>query len=264
VEDNQMKSKIKIFTSITTLITLAFIIIALTSGCLADPTTPLYSSTGEKDDQLSNTITVTGEGSYIVVPDEAKINISVFIEEETSQEAVDKNGKTTADVIAALEGLDIQDMDIQTVSFNLDPLYNYRRENEPPEVYAYRATTVIEVSTLDMTMVGEIISEAIDAGANDVSSLRFGLSDELERQAKKEALDRAAKDGRDKASDIAESLGIDIVSIYYISESATSIPIPFETRAFAAEEVLGDAMAVPITPNEIEVTAAVKISYIFR
>jgi len=259
-----MINKLKIFTSFSTLVVLAFLIIALVSGCLADPTTPYYSSNSEKDDQLSNTITVTGEGSYVVVPDEAKINISIFIEEDTSQEAVDKNGKTTSEVISALEGLDIQDMDIQTISFNLDPLYNYRRENEPPEVYAYRATTVMEVSTLDMTMVGEIISEAIGAGANDISSLRFGLSDELERQAKKEALDMAAKDGSDKASDIAESLGIDIVGIYYIRESGTSIPVSFETKAFAAEEALGDAVAVPITPNEIEVTASVTISYIFR
>ena len=259
-----MASKIKISITIVAIISLAFLSIALISGCLADPTTPYYGSNNVKDDQLSNTITVTGEGSYVVVPDEAKINISIFIEEETSQEAVDKNGKTTADVIAAIEGLNIQDMDIQTISFNLDPLYNYRRENEPPEVYAYRATTVMEVSTLDMTMVGEIISEAIDSGANDVSSLRFGLSEELERQAKKEALDKAAKDGRDKANDIAESLGIDIVSIYYINESDTRIPIPFETRVFAAQEVLEDAVAVPITPNEIEVTAKVIISYIFR
>jgi uncharacterized protein YggE len=259
-----MTSKIKIFTSILTFSVLVILIFALTSGCLADPATPLYSSTSVKDDQLSNTITVTGEGSYVVVPDEAKINISIFVEEDTSQEAVDKNGKTTEDVITALEGLSIQDIDVQTISFNLDPLYNYRRENEPPEVYAYRATTVMEVSTPDMTLVGEIIAEAINAGANDVSSLRFGLSDELERQAKKEALEEAAKDGRDKANDIAESLGIDIVSIYYISESATIIPIPFETRAFAAEEALGDAMAIPVTPNEIEVTAAVTISYIFR
>ena len=122
----------------------------------------------------------------------------------------------------------------------------------------------MEISTIDMTIIGEIIAKAIDAGANDISSLRFGLSDDLERQAKKEALGMAAKDGRDKANDIAESLGIDIVNIYYITESGTSIPIAYESRAFAAEEVLGNTSAVPITPNEIEVTASVTISYIFR
>ena len=232
-------------------------------GCLADPAVPYYSS-NNKTDQLSNTITVTGNGSHKVLPDKVMINISVFIEDETSQGAVDKNSNTTADVIEALENLEIEDIKIQTVSFNLDPLYNYRRENEPPEVYAYRATTVMEISTIEITMVGEIISEAIEAGANDVSSLRFGLSDDLEREAKKTALDKAAKDGSDKANDIAESLGIEIVDIYYISESETYIPAPFTARTFSMEESLGDVASVPVTPNEVEVTAAVQISYIFR
>ena len=117
---------------------------------------------------------------------------------------------------------------------------------------------------MDMTMVGEIISEAIEAGANDVSSLRFGLSEDLERQAKKTALERASKDGRDKANDIAESPGLEIVDIYYISESETYIPIPYSAKTFAVEEALGDVAPVPVTPNEIEVTASVTISFIFR
>jgi uncharacterized protein YggE len=233
-------------------------------GCLADQPVPYYSPGNDKTDQLSNTITVTGRGSYKVVPDKVMVNISIFIEDETSQKAVDKNSKTTAEVVEALENLGIEDIRIQTVSFNLDPLYNYRRKDEPPEVYAFRATTVMEVSTLDIMRIGEIIAEAIDAGVNDVSSLRFGLSDELEREAKKNALEEAALDGKNKAEDIADSLGINIVDIYYISESETHIPAPLMAREFAADEAVGGVSAVPITPNEVEVTASVQISYIFR
>ena len=241
---------------------IAALITPFTFSCLADQPVPYYGSSDEKTDQLSNTITVTGRGSYKVVPDRVMVNISIFVEEATSQEAVDKNSKTTSDVIEVLEGLGIEDLKIQTVSFNLDPLYNYRREDEPPEVYAFRATTVIEVSTLDINRIGEIIAEAIDAGANDVSSLRFTLSDELESEAKKNALEEAALDGKNKAEDIADSLGIDIVDIYYISESETYIPSSFIAREAPAG--LGGVSEVPITPNEVEVTASVQISYIFR
>ncbi len=241
----------------------AALIALFMTGCLADPAAPYYSSS-DRQDQVQSTLSVTGNGSSKVVPDKAMINIAVFVEDDTSGEAVDKNSQTTADVISALEGLEIDDLDIQTVSFNLDPLYNYRRENEPPEVYGYRASTVMEVSTLEIDMTGEIIAEAIESGANDVSSLRFGLSQELERQAKKTALERAAEDGRNKAEDIAESLDVEIVEIYYISESETYVPSPLMARTSAVEESLADISAVPITPNEIEITASVHISYIFR
>ena len=256
----------KINTVVKIIVFLIFLvcIIPFTIGCLADPVTPYYSSGSEKTDQLSNTITVTGRGSHKVVPDRVMVNVSIFIEEETSQKAVDKNSKTTADVMEALESLGIEDIKIQIVSFNLDPLYDYRRENEPPEVYAYRAATVLEVSTTEITMVGEIIAEAIEAGANDVSSLIFGLSDELEREAKKKAFEEAATDGKNKADDIADSLGIEIVDIYYINESETYVPAPFAAREFAIEESLDGVSPLPINPNEVEVTAVVQISYIFR
>jgi uncharacterized protein len=240
-----------------------FIALFLT-GCLADPVAPYYSSNNDRQDQLDSTLTVTGNGSSKVLPDKTMINIAVFTEDDTSGEAVNKNGKTTADMISALEDLEIDDLEIQTISFNLDPLYNYRRENEPPEVYGYRAATVMEVSTTEIDMAGEIIAEAIKAGANDVSSLRFGLSQELERQAKKTALERAAEDGRNKAEDIAGSLNVEIVEIYYISESEIYVPSPPGARTAAVEESLADVSAVPITPDEIEVTASVNISYIFR
>jgi len=259
-----MNGKTNVIKKIFILLLSCTLILPFAFSCLADPTAPYYSNDVKSAGKLDNTISVTGKGSYRAVPDEVMIDITVFTEEETSQDAVDKNSKTTGDVVEALEGLDIEDTKIQTVSFNLDPLYDYRREDEPPEVYAYRASTVLEVSTTEVTKVGEIISGAIEAGANDVSSLRFGLSDELEREAKKYALQEAAADGKNKAEDIAQSLGLDIVDIYYISESETYIPSPFAAREFAVEESTGGVSPVPITPNEIEITATVQISYIFR
>lgn len=255
----------KLFISVLIFILLAVLTTLLLSGCLGDPVTPYYS-VDEKTNQISSTITVIGSGSYKVTPDKVMVNIAVFSEEETSQEVVDKNSTTIEKVIEAIESLEIEDLEMQTISFNLNSLYDYRREGEAPEVYAYRATTVLEISTTEITLIGEVISKAIEEGANDVSSLSFGLSEDLEKQSKKIALEKATTDGKNKANAIAKSLDIEIVDIYYISESETYFPSPLIAREFAAQESSGIGEVTPpqIIPNEIEVKAVVQIAYLFK
>ena len=256
----------KLFITVLIFTLLLVLTISLLLGCLADPVIPYYSSVDEKTNQISSTITVIGSGSYKVTPDKVMVNIAVFSEEETSQEAVDKNSTTIEKVVEAIESLEIEDLEMQTISFNLNSLYDYRREGEAPEVYAYRATIVLEISTTEITLIGEVISKAIEEGANDVSSLSFGLSEDLEKQSKKIALEKATMDGKNKANAIANSLDIEIVDIYYISESETYFPSPLIAREFAAQESSGIGEVTPpqIIPNEIEVTAVVQIAYVFK
>lgn len=255
-----------LFVSVMIIALLVALTTLLLSGCLTDPVIPYYDSVNERANQLSNTITVTGNGSHKVAPDKVMVNIAIFNEENISQEAVDKNSTNAEKVIDAMEALEIEDLKIQTISFNLDPLYNYSREGEPPEIYSYRATTVLEVSTTEITLIGEVISKAIEKGANDVSALIFGLSEDLEKESKRIALEKATLDGKSKADSIANSLDVEIIDIYYISESETYLPSPLIAKEFAVQESSGIGQVTPprIIPNEIEVTSVVQISYIFK
>lgn len=245
---------------------LIFIVFILFTGCLTGETPPYYNIQDESTNKIDNIITVTGKGSYKVIPDIVLANITIFHEEDTSQEAVDKNSITTEKVMSALEAIEAKDLKIQTISFNLDPLYNYRGKNKPPEIYAYRATTILEVSTTEIPIIGEIIAEAIETGANDISSLRFDLSKEKEKEAKRYALEEATRDGENKAYAIANSLDVEIDNVYYIEEIETYFPGPIYAREFAAEEAMGleEVTPPPITPREIEVTANIQIAFTFK
>jgi uncharacterized protein len=259
-----------IFITISILFINLFLAALLFSGCLADQVSPYYNDGDEGQGGEANTITVTGSGSQRVVPDKAMVDISIFNEEDTSQKAVEQNSMVTEKVIETIEALEIEEIDIRTASFNLIPLYTYRGEDEPPEVYAYRATTVLQASTVEIDEIGRIISSSIEAGANDVSSLRFGLSDNLEKESKKAALEKAAMDGKDKAYTIANSLGVDITDIYYVSETETYSPGPVILRELGAAAAAGElpeaegVSSIPVTPDEVEVTAVIKITYSFR
>jgi len=259
-----------IFITISISSVILFMAALLISGCLADQVSPYYNDSDERREETASTITVTGSGSHRVVPDKAMVDISIFNEEDTSQKAVEQNSMVTEKVIETIEALEIEEIDIRTASFNLIPLYTYRGEDEPPEVYAYRATTVLQASTVEIDEIGGIISSSIEAGANDVSSLRFGLSDDLEKESKRQRWRKAAMDGKDKAYTIANSLGVEIIDIYHVSETETYSPGPVIFRETEAAVGAGEfsetegVSSIPVAPDEVEVTAVIKITYSFR
>ncbi len=256
-----MKNKIlKIIFPISVL----FIISLLFTGCILETSDKSYSPQGTTL-QPQNTISVSGSGNVSVAPDEVSVKLTVLTEESDSEEAVNKNNNITEEVINAIKGQDLEDAKIETTGFNLQPLYNYN-DDKPPEIYAYRVTNTVEVTTTEIERVGDLMATAIDAGANDIGSLSFNLSDEAQREAKRNALAKATKDAREKAIAIANSLEVKIGQIYYINESGISYPGPFYIEEAVAEMEAPEGKGVsrpPVSPRELEVTANVEITFAF-
>jgi uncharacterized protein YggE len=258
-----LKSK-NLLTKIIVLLAVLFILIPLI-GCLGGgipEITLTTESANEKD--IQNTISVSGSGSIKTVPDQVMVDISIVTEKPTTQEAVDENSKISDQVISAIEKINAEGLTIETIGFDLSPLYDYSNQNKPPKIYAYRVTSTIEVKTSDLKKIGEIIAKATESGATDISSIGFDLTENTKKKAKNDALAKAAKDANDKATAIAESLGLKIDKVSYISEGETTYPSPI-VRAYGAGESKAAAEVTPpeIIPREIEVTASVTVVFIF-
>ena len=72
----------------------------------------------------------------------------------------------------------------------------------------------------------------------------------------------ATKDARDKANAIAQSMGLKIDKVSYITESGVSLPGPIiSMQAEAAKSA--DVTPPPILPTEIEVMANIAVVFIF-
>ncbi len=261
-----MKNKIKKI-SLFFIVSLILIFTAVTlSGCLDGEIAPYNTGEEGLTTNMQNTISVTGSGTVKVVPDEVFIDISVVTERPTTQGAVDENSQVSAEIISAIENLNIENLTIETTGFNLNPLYDYSQENRPPRIYAYQVTSTLEVTTTDLEKIGEIIATATESGANDISSIGFDLTDESKKTAINDALAEASKDADDKANAIANSTGLIIGKILYISENETSYPGPLFSISKTAEEGAGmDGVTPPtILPQEIEITASINIVYLFE
>jgi len=236
----------------------------LLSGCLATDFPKITSSadTNESNGNIvQNTISVTGEGSIKVLPDEGFIDVAVTVEKSTTQEAVDENSKISLQVTQAIEKINAENLKIQTTSYDLSPLYDYSQENQPPKIYAYRATTVIEARTTDLKKIGEIIARSTEAGASSISSIGFDLTKETKSQSKNSALAEATKDAQSKAKAIADSMSLTLDKVLYISEGSTAFPGPIMA---SAETKSADQVSAPVIfPQEMEVTSSVNVVYYF-
>ncbi|MCE5329046.1 SIMPL domain-containing protein [bacterium] len=238
-----------------------------TTLAITDETVYGSSADSQKSSILSQakTIVVSSQGAVKVMPDTVMVDIVVSTEKPTSEEAVSVNSSETQNIITAVKALGENDLKIETVGYSLRPLYNYI-ENKPPVIYAFNAVTTLLVTTQKIEKIGSVISTAVEAGASDISSISYDLSDEVKKIAKNEALTKAVKDANDKADAISKAMAADIVEIYSVNEAGTSYPGPITDESNKQMKAAADISAAPpvVLPQELEVTASISVVYIFK
>ena len=199
------------------------------------------------------TINTTGEATVAVQPDQARIELGVTTQAETSDAAVTQNAEKLNATLAAVRALQIAGAEIKTVGYTLQPTYRYPREGGEPELTGYTATNIVRVTINDLTKVGTVIDAGTKAGANRVQSLQFTLKDDREFQT--QALALATSRAQQKANALAGALGLRIVRVLNVTESGPSM-IPVRDMAYARAEMA----STPIEPGTIEIKATVALT----
>ena len=215
-----------------------------------------------QDIEARNTISVSDTGEIYARPDLALTTFSVVTEKKTVSEALEENSQKMNAVIDFIKNQGIEPKDLKTVGFNIYPRYEWY---EKSEIYPYGKRVLVgyevrqslEVKIRDMEKIGVIIQGATDAGANQVGDLQFTIDkqDELKKQARAEAINKA----KTKARELASQLGVRLVRITNFSESGV-VPIP---RYFALEEAagMGGGEIPQIETGENKISVTVMITY---
>ena len=199
----------------------------------------------------TNTVSFTGTGSVVGLPDIAIVSLSIVTEAATSQAAQDDNSAKSKSLVAFLENQAIEERDIKTTGYNVYPVYSYP-ENRQPTITGYQVTQSFEVKVRDLDAVDTILDGAVGAGANQVGNLQLTIDDP--ESLKEEARAQAIADAKAKAKSLEEQLGIRLGRIINFSENQYGQPVYL--RSFEAVPVGGggDGPAVPLGENEVEVT----------
>ncbi|KKT28862.1 hypothetical protein A3G55_02005 [Candidatus Giovannonibacteria bacterium RIFCSPLOWO2_12_FULL_44_25] len=203
-------------------------------------------------------ISVSGEGKILIKPDIAIVNVGV-LKEGTDLLAVQRSAAEVMNRLSdTLKKKGVLDKDTKTTSYSISPRYDYKDGEQ--KFRGYEIFQNLEVKIRELSKVGEILSGAAQAGANQIGSLSFSVDDP--KKAKEEARALAITDAKTKAATLSKNLNVGLGKILGYSESEGGIPMPI----FAKAESFGmGGPGIPPTPEgENEIHVNVNLTYEIR
>jgi len=201
-----------------------------------------------------SSIRVTGTSTVTTNPDRARVDVGVVTQAPQSQVAVSQNARTFNDVMSSLRKTFGAHADIKSLSYSLNPDFQYHVSGGQPTISGYTATNVVRVTVDDLSKIGDVIDVATKAGANRVPSIQFALRDE--ESVRTQALREAAVKARAQAEALANALGLKVNRILTVDEGGPVV-VPTRDVMFARAEV---SSATAIQPGSIEVNANVTLT----
>jgi len=226
---------------------LALALVAL-AGC--GETTNITTPAGA----AANTVTASGAGTTQAVPDTAEMSFGVTTLSANAKLALDEAAKSAAQIASALKKQGIADEDIQTQDVSVYP--QTVDQDGKQVITGYQASLSVRVKVRDIAKLGEVISAANAAGANDISGPTFTIDDPAPARAK--AIDEAVADARKSAEAMAKAAGKSVGEVLSMSSSDVGlVPGPM----FSTSDMAGAAKSVPIEPGQLDITANVVVVF---
>ena len=191
-------------------------------------------------------IHVTGAGTASATPDIAILSLGVEGQARTVAEANAIAANAIAAVLAVLRESGVDDVDMKTQHFSIQPQYSFNRDTGVQSLTGYRVTNSLVVTLRDLDAVGSIIDAAAAAGgdATRINSIGFRVEDGVALEAEARVL--ALADAVAKADLFAEATGVTRGKLVFITESSF--------QQFARSEsafALDGGFAASAAPTEI-------------
>lgn len=259
---NEQKHMIKTWPAV-------LVAVSLSVSALMAATSYRYSAF-HSNDVSTPTITVTGEGEAVSVPDIATISFTISQTSalvKDSQKQVEEKMKK---VSAALSELDVDSKDIKTENYQVNPKYSYPTivciespcPASSPKLEGYEVSETVTVKVRKTDIAGDVLAAL---GKNEVTNIQgpnFSVEneDKLIASARASAIEKA----EEKAKATAKSLGVSLAGIKSYSEGNGGYPYPM---MYAKSTMVGAADAqerVTLSPGESKVKVNVTLVYSLR
>jgi len=231
----------------------ALILAGSAAAASAQTTTPVVADTMFR----ATTLNLSAYGETRVAPDMATISLGVQNEAPTAAQAIRDNAIKMSRVIAALKKAGLSDREIQTSSLSLNPQYVYQ-ENLPPRLTGYQASNQVTVIVHELNRAGEMVDATVNAGADTVGGISFGIDNPLqaENAARLEAVDAL----RAKAELYAKAMGYRVARLVTMNEGSSYAPPPPPMPMMAMAKMERDA-STPVSAGEMKVRVDVSATY---
>lgn len=229
----------------------------LLAGCGVLGQAPTAS--GSAAESARESISVTGFGEATGVPDMATVQLGVSVTADTITAAIDLSNRTMEQVRQAVLGRGIAETDMQSINFSVWPEDKYDPQTgQQTGERIYHVDTTLQVKVRDIAQVSQIIQTGLDAGANNIWGLTYGIDDSAALEA--EARAKALEDAGDRAQQLANALGLTLGEPIMVSELVGGLSPIFGAEA-AMLRGLGGGGGPPLSPGELTVQIQVDVMY---
>lgn len=206
----------------------------------------------QEQQQILQTLTVTGRGIESIPTTLAVVNLGVEVQGKTAQEVQAQVARQSSAVVKLLQERQVEEL--ETTGIRLTPNYSY--SNDTQRLTGYTATNTVSFR-IDTAKAGSLIDDAVQAGATRIDGISFIATDEAISAAQQVALRQATADAQKQAQAVLDALNLtsrSIVSIQINHASAPS-PIRLDQPAFARAE----SAPTPVLGGEQQVEASVTL-----
>lgn len=217
-----------------------------------------------------NSIGVSATATKDVAPDLLEIAIRVQTQSDNAQSSQQENARVSDILTGKLKALGINDSDIQTTSYSVDPVYSSDYACPPSgnncvwnsNLTGYSTTQTFTVDITQLDLGGSVIDAASASGVNEtfVDSTSFTLKPETRDAVENALLEEASADAKTKAQNIADGLGVSLGKVLSASEDNYYYPSPVLMKSDMATSGAA-APSTQLSPGTLEMSTSVSVSY---
>ncbi|UXH45941.1 SIMPL domain-containing protein [Rossellomorea vietnamensis] len=207
-----------------------------------------------RTNQSNGIITVSGEHTLYVDPDQAIVSIGIVTNDKELEVAQNENKQLSNRVVQSLLNNGVRRQDIQTSTYQVLPQYQF--EDGKQTFTGYEVRQVFRVTVKSIEKVGKIIDDALKSGANRVENIQFIQSNPIESY--QQALALAYQEAYQKALTLSGQSNQQLnPQPKSITEQSRPSAVPFMNTAYlkAADE------STAVQPGQIAVTAIITVEF---
>lgn len=200
-------------------------------------------------------ITVTGESTVKVKPDEVTLNFGVETRNMDAKVAKSENDKLMSDILKFLKSQNIDPKNIQTDYVRLNSVYNHEKGKQE----GFVATQMVNLKITDLSKYEAVSSGILERGVNQINNLEFSTSKLEEHKA--EARKLAIVSAKEKATSLASEINQSIGKAYYIVEDSSPV-VPYLRYGAMKAMDMQESGGATIAPGEIEIKGNISVSFL--
>jgi hypothetical protein len=205
---------------------------------------------------------VNGSGTVYAKADIANLTIGFQTAiKDTAALATKENSDKMNDIISVIKDQGVEDKDIKTTNYSLNPMYNWT-EKDGQKLVGYQVSQNVAVKVRDLEKIGDIIARTTEKGANQVGDISFTIDDEYE--LKNQARDLAIEKAKEKAEMISRQTGMKLGEIkgFYENADAPVTVYSYTNAKMMAGGSMDESISSPsIQAGQNEIKVDVTLSY---